>query len=340
MTTTTAVTVGFDLEEARRAYTPKAELPEVESNFEYDRDRFLRHSSTRDINPDPVALASFLTSAYHSLEKGLAMEVPRAGFGVRKIPSILAAIRELEATGNVSVATRGARGSVRSYVRFHDERGLAMPAHLEEELRAFAAESGDEPLPGGAVTLTRKEIKEATDFDYDRFIKTRYSVRHFTGEDVAPSDVRTVVGQALKSPRVCNRESRRIYAAYEPELRNNLLSYHHGNSGFGHKLGAVLVVAVDIREFDMIGERNQPWIDGGLFAMSLVYGFHAAGLGTCVLNWSEDREHDQVLRNAFHIPDNEVVITLIGVGHLPEQFDVAASPPPAIDDVLSVISPR
>jgi len=149
-----------------------------------------------------------------------------------------------------------------------------------------------------------------------------------------------IVGRALKSPRACNRESHRVYAAYDQELRDNLLSYHHGNRGFGHKLGAVLVVAVDVREFDMIGERNQPWIDGGLFAMSLVYASHAAGLGTCMLNWSEDCEHDQVLRNAFHIPDNEVIITFIGVGQLPEEFEVAASPAPKADDILSVITPR
>jgi nitroreductase len=121
--------------------------------------------------------------------------------------------------------------------------------------------------------MTRQQIAEATDFDDDTFIKTRYSVRHFTGEEVSPEAVRDVVGRALNSPRVCNRESRRIHAAYQPDVRNHLLSFHHGNSGFGHKLGAVLVVTVDIREFDMIGERNQPWIDGGLFAMSLVYGF-------------------------------------------------------------------
>src|ERR1700712_1352840 len=303
MTTTSSTALHVDLCDARRAYTPKAQLPEIDRNYAYDRDRFLRHSSTRDINPDPVALASFLTSAYHSLEKGLAMEVPRGGFGGRKIGPILAAISELESIGNGGVATRGARGCIQSYVRFHDDRGLAMPIELEAELRRFAAPTGAARLPGGAITLTRQGIADATDFDYDTFIKTRYSVRHFTGESVNPEAVRDVVGQALKSPRVCNRESRRVHAAYDPDVRNHLLTFHHGNSGFGHKLGVVLVVTVDLREFDMIGERNQPWIDGGLFAMSLVYGFHASGLGTCMLNWSEDRDHDQVLRNAFDIPD-------------------------------------
>jgi len=188
--------------------------------------------------------------------------------------------------------------------------------------------------------LTKKEIEDATDFDYTRFVQTRCSVRHFTGQSVSPDAVRNAVSQAIKTPRTCNREMRRVYAAYEPKLRDHLLTYHNGNRGFGHKLGAVLIVTVDLREFDMIGERNQSWIDGGLFAMSLGYALHAARLGTCMLNWSEDFEHDQVLRKEFNIPDHEVIITFIGVGHVPEAFEVAASPAPSADDILSVISVR
>ena len=336
MTTTEAT----DLNAARRAYTPKADIAEAKRNYGYDMARFLKYSSTQDINPDPAALAAFLTSAAHSLEKGLTMEIPRAGFGQSKIPAILAAIDELERSGHKSYATRGARGCIHAYVRFHDERNLPLPTQLESELRAFAADTGDHEFPGGSVTLTRQEIEDATDFDYGRFIQTRRSIRHFTGEPVSPDVIHNAVTHALKSPRVCNRESRRVYAAYEPTLRDHVLSYHHGNRGFGHKLGAVLVVTVDLREFDMIGERNQGWIDGGLFAMSLMYALQAARLGSCPLNWSEDCEHDQVFRNEFNIPDNEVIITLIGVGHIPETIEVAASPAPTADVVLSLISLR
>jgi nitroreductase len=330
----------IDLNAARRAYTPKADLDEAQRNYDYDMAKFLKYSSTREINPDPAALTAFLTSAYHSLEKGLTMEIPRAGFGQTKIPSILGAVEDLERSGYESYATRGARGCIRAYVRFHDERNLPLPAHLESQLRAFAADTAEQPLPGGSIALTRQEIEDATNFDYTRFIETRRSVRHFTGEPVSPEEIHNAVTQALRSPRVCNRESRRVYAAYEPTLRNHLLSYHHGNKGFGHKLGAVLVVTVDLREFDMIGERNQGWIDGGLFAMSLIYSLHATRLGTCPLNWSEDCDHDQAFRNEFNIPDNEVIITLIGVGHVPDTIAVAASPAPPTDNVLSEISLR
>ena len=128
--------------------------------------------------------------------------------------------------------------------------------------------------------------------------------------------------------------------AYEQKLKEQLLSYQNGNRGFGHKLGVVLMVTVDLRHFDLIGERNQGWIDGGLFAMSLVYGLHAASLGTCMLNWSEDCESDKAIRKAFNIPDYEIIITMIGAGHVPKKFEVTASPAPDVDEVLSIIKPR
>lgn len=330
----------IDLDLARRNYTPKANLAEARKNFEYDLGRFLKHSSTKDINQDHVALASFLTSAYHSVEKGLTMEVPRAGFGARKLPPIIAAINALETSGYASHATRGARGSIQAYVKYHDEHSLPLPTELETELRSFAASLEGQSLPGGAIALSKRDVADATNFDYAKFVHTRASIRHFTGENVSPEAIRTAVGLAIKTPRSCNREMRRVHVAYEPDLRNHLLSYHHGNRGFGHKLGAVLIVTVDLREFDMIGERNQGWIDGGLFTMSLVYAFHAARLGTCLLNWSEDSEHDQLTREAFNIPDNEVIITFMGVGHMPEVVEVCASTAPSADDILSVVQTR
>lgn len=329
-----------DLMKARWEYTAKADLAEAKRNYEYDMRRYLRYSSTLDVSPDPVALAAYLTSAYHGVEKGLAMEDTRAGFGLNKIRPILAAIVELERMGEARFASEGARGCIQSYVRYHDDRGLPLPAELEGELRPFVADMEGKTFPGGATPWTRKDIEEATNFDYARFIQTRSSVRHFTGEPVAPELIENAVRIAIKSPKVCNREMRRVRVAYDPELRNHLLSYHNGNRGFGHKMGAVMVVTVDLREFDMIGERNQGWIDGGLFAMSLVYALHAARLGTCMLNWSEDCEQDMRLREAFVIPDYEDVITFIGAGHLPEKFEVAASPPPDVDRVLSLISRR
>ncbi|KAJ5998640.1 Nitroreductase [Penicillium sp. IBT 35674x] len=311
----------------------------LRANFDYDFEKYRQWSSVISDSSDSVTLAAKLTAAYHSLEKGLTIEEPRTEFGRAKVEFIIHAIKTLENIGYTGIATRGGRGTIQDYVRFHDEHGKALSADFDDKLRKFVGEM-KEAFPGGAIPLTKKEVQEAIAFDYTRFVQTRHSIRHYTGESISPDQIKLAVTRAIHTPRTVNRETRRVYAAYEPELREQVLSYQRGNIGFGPKLGAVLVITSDLREFDLIGERNQAWVDGGLFAMSLNFALHAGGLGTCMLNWSAEEEQDRALRSAFEIPEYEVIITMLGVGGLPESLHVAASPAPVADDILSVIKPR
>ena len=82
-----------------------------------------------------------------------------------------------------------------------------------------------------------------------------------------------------------------------------------------------------------MNERNQCWIDGGLFAMSLVLGLHAQGLGTCFLNWSKSSPRDRAMRALLKLPPEEVIIVLVAVGHLPDTLEVARSARPPLDSV-------
>ena len=79
-----------------------------------------------------------------------------------------------------------------------------------------------------------------------------------------------------------------------------------------------------------MGERNQCWIDGGMFAMSLVLGLHAQGLGTCFLNWSKSAPEDKAMRALLQLPPQEAIITLIAVGNLPRSLSVAKSVRPPL----------
>ena len=99
----------LNLEQIRNSNTPTVDLAEAKRNYDYDMEKFLKYSSTCRINPGPVALAAYLTHVYHALEKGLALEVPRAGFGVDKIRPTIAAILDLERIGHAGVATRTTR---------------------------------------------------------------------------------------------------------------------------------------------------------------------------------------------------------------------------------------
>jgi hypothetical protein len=54
---------------------------------------------------------------------------------------------------------------------------MTLSADFDDELRKFVGEM-KEVYPGGAIPLTKKEVQEATAFDYIRFVQARHSVRH------------------------------------------------------------------------------------------------------------------------------------------------------------------
>lgn len=312
-------------------------------NYYYDAFRFCTHSSTFNVHMSSDALAARVVKEYHRIEKGLALPEPRPGFALDVVRSLIAVVPALEAETGPCLATRGSRDALAAYLDWHERMGAELPQNDTQQLRAFLdtapqdSAQGDGPL-GGVVTLSRAEIAAATDIDYAQFVKTRYSVRQFTGAEVARDDIRTAVELALKTPRVCNRETRRVYAAHAPDARARLLGFQNGNRGFGHLAGAVLMITSDMRQFTDLGERNQCWIDGGMFAMSLAYALHAQGLGTCMLNWSAPFWRDRTMRKDLNIPDYEAVITMMAVGHLPESMDLAQSARPPVADILSEIA--
>ncbi|NKW01242.1 hypothetical protein GS922_07610 [Rhodococcus hoagii] len=90
----------------------------------------------------------------------------------------------------------------------------------------------------------------------------------------------------------------------------------------------------DLRSFLTSGERNQVFIDGGLFSMNLVHGLLARGVGTCCLNWSVDAPQDAKLRRALNLPPHEVVIMMIALGYPEIAARVTHSPKIATERVL------
>jgi len=112
------------------------------------------------------------------------------------------------------------------------------------------------------------------------------------------------------------------------------LLYQNGNRGFNDQIDKLAVIVSDLECFTSSGERFQKWIDGGMFAMSLVYALHSLGLGTCCLNWSVDAATDKAFRNAINVKNSEELIMMLAIGNLPEELNVCDSPRKDIHEVL------
>jgi nitroreductase len=184
------------------------------------------------------------------------------------------------------------------------------------------------------MEIRREAILQKATMDLTGFFESRFSVRQFSPKPVPRGVIEKAIRMAQKSPSVCNRQSVKVYAFDQPAWRERVLACQRGNAGFGQELQVVLVVTSDVKTFFSAGERNQCWIDGGLFSMSLVYALHSLGVGSICLNWSAEMEEDEELHRVAGIPEGEAVIMFIGVGFLPEKLVVAQSRRKPLGEVL------
>lgn len=264
--------------------------------FFYDFLRYCKHSNYLDFNPPPSRMAGEALRLVHSLEKGLTMPGARRPFGQEKINRL---------------------GELRRSIERNPEHAWLLQ-YIEDVVesvkRVNAANISVEHLDGAQAGTSSQEESRCPLEDPKRFFSTRRSVRNFMQNPLSEDLLADLVACAQMAPSVCNRQGGRVRIFQEPTVKQAILALQQGNKGFGHLIPAVVVVSSDLEIMHSIGERNQAWIDGGLFAMNLCLAAHAFRLGSCFLNWSAPPEQDRQLRDLLDIPENEVIITMLALG--------------------------
>lgn len=306
-------------------------------NFYSDFKRYLKWSSANRTIGTQTNLRALITMDYHRLEKGLSLKNPRVGFGKDAIERLSNLLPEYQNKYGSDETVTITLNALQEYYDFNLKHGLDHEnayqtiSQVKSNLPKNGCLSGEE---GGTKTVNKNAIKEAAKVDFKSFVMSRYSVRQFTDEDVDISLIEEAVRMAQKTPSVCNRQSCRVYTFSQEKQKQKVLSCQNGNRGFGDQASQVLIVTSNLEHFTSLGERYQGWIDGGMFSMSLVYALHSLGVGTCCLNWSVKSKQDKKLKMTAGIPDSDLVIMMIAVGHLPEEFKVAQSPRKPLKEVL------
>lgn len=263
---------------------------------------------------DNEALSSRITIAYHGLEKGASFPAPRRPFGLRK---------------------QGELDALLGLARRRDDASTLDVRYAEEALRAVDEfnRTGDiSDLVTPRSTWDGRSIETAK---IEAFLSGRHSVRDFDpSRRVDINLVSELVRLAGATPSVCNRRAYRAHYYMERGAIDGILALQNGNAGFGHCVPGLFVVTARRSSFVGAGERNQRWIDGGLFAMTLVWSLHASGVGSCFLNWSQTNSQTEKLRSVAGIPESEDVIVLVAVGYPREGHRVARSPKRPVDDIF------
>ena len=253
----------------------------------------------------------------HTIEKGLSLPQPRPLFGKNNIARVLNLLRKRDAGKLNPAALKMGLGCLMEYIDYHKKIGKESDFIVSLEKEAgklartipFSADGGTKDI--GDI---KRRLLDGT-LSYPEFIESRYSCRNFLPDPVAPAEIYEVVRIAQAAPSQCNRQSTRAYHYGDKDKIRQLLDLQGGASGFAATVPTLLVITNDLGAWTGRNERNQCYVDGGLFSMCLLFAFHSKNIGVCALNFAKTNSQEQIFRKAAGIPRGERVIMLIAAGH-------------------------
>ena len=288
----------------------------IVKEFRADRRDYAKYAGPDDYAATPATCSDNfemqITKDYHRIEKGLALPDPKVPFG----SAVLDRMRML-----IPAAATVDRDA--PYLEYAKSAQLAL-----EGWNNAGGGSIDEVVAPEGATPAKLDDPEA-------FFGSRRSVRNFSATRVPRDLIERAVSLAMQSPSVCNRQAWRVHLFDDPGLIGEALDFQNGNGGFRHTIPAVALVTGDRRMFAGANERNQVWIDGGLFSMSFVWALHGLGVGTCMLNMSQPNAALRRLRQRFQISDSEAVVMFIAIGYPAAEYRVARSPRRSVGSVAT-----
>lgn len=302
----------------------------------HDMIRYQRYSfryGNIDGNYDNISAAIIMDA--HAVEKGMSLPDIRPGYGEQRIRRILDMLRRYREKNYPAdgLAVRKAQAVFSEYLNYHESIGFDL-GKLGKDMKPAVQQ--DCSADGGYYHKSREELLRDAHGDFAACALSRYSVRIYENRPVDVALLEEAVAIARKTPSVCNRQSWHLYAVKTPELKKKVLQLQSGNRGFGDTADCLLIVTSDIRSFWAATERNEAYIDGGLFSMSLMYALHYKGLGVCPLNWMVLPGKDAQMRSLLDMKPSENIIMILSVGHLPESVRVAKSVRHDVSSILTV----
>ncbi len=144
-------------------------------------------------------------------------------------------------------------------------------------------------------------------------LESRSSVRNFGPSAPSPSELAAILATAHHAPSVSDTQAWRVREFWSTQEQKPLLDLQDGNVGID-VIPVLLMVSVDIRSFAGTHERNQMWIDGGIFLQQLLLAVEAHGWFGVPMNLSLTNSQARKIRAVSDVPPWEELIALVAIG--------------------------
>lgn len=274
----------------------------------------------------------------HVIEKGMSLSHPREKFSVQKAMELLEFIDEFTECGykvEDSIPILNTLGVLKTFLTYHEERGFK-PENVFKKFEKYSKYLLEKEKYG-IIEVNKVELKKEAQGAFPEFFMSRHSVRQFSEQTIDVSDIEKAVKLAMKAPSACNRQSCKAYFYRDKEVNKRLGELIAGNTGFDGEVQNYIVITSDMSAFYDPFERNQVYVDGGIFTMVLVEALHYYGIASCILQNGEYKERNLRFKEICkNIPENEKIILFIAIGYYKDNFTYAVSHRKNLDNVLII----
>ncbi len=243
----------------------------------------------------------------HNLEKGMCRENPRP-FGKEKVEVMINILKHSSEEEKNLFEYRLAVSILKNWVAFYEQKGW----QIEKDVLEFINNLRDTDVSAGIEMLSRPETVNAS---FDDVVFSRRSVRDFDPEKLKQDDIDYAINCFIATPTACNRQMCKVYQVQNSRKKQLLADTILGISGFNVSNTTLFIITYDVSAFEFYGERNQGYVNVGLAAMNFANALHARGIGSCFMQWSNNRSDDVMIRKSLGIPKSERIGIVLGAGY-------------------------
>lgn len=283
-------------------------------NMIIDTITYYKHSIITGIKTFDQTEAAIILQ-YHAIEKGFLHEKFKFRFGKDRINSLIHLLKSdnIDEVKKECTQIQSACIALCKYYEKHKENLVDITDYYSEDdyLYFKSLIKVDEEI---VKTNSKYDYFENIHNDFKLFASSRKSIRKFTGEIIPVETINKVIEIAKTAPSVCNRQPSKVYLIQNKHLVDSIFRIQGGLTGYTENVNQLIVLTSDRNYFYSVGERNQLYIDGGIFLMNLLYSFHYYGIGACSAHWAMTNIEDSKIQKLINLNKSEKVICIISIG--------------------------
>lgn len=315
----------YEHDDKRVFYVTPSDEDELSQLYSYDEQKFRNSYVSNNETANQTQLAAKLVFFSHSLEKSLSNDKFENGRGfsvAQWLIDLLRIYRDKSYDKN-HLAYTSTLSVLQSF--YERQKGTDHSTKLEGIFGEILPEIQTcESKVGGSFTISFDDKKRNNKKNFEELAMGRSAVRTYADKPVDKQLIKEVVEIAMKTPTVCNRQSVRVHAIYKKEIIDKVLEIQDGLAHYDTP-PVLLLVTADDSGYVGPNERNQGFVDGGLFAMSILYALEYKRLAACPAHAMLTEVGEMSVRGMLGIPESEKLITFITVGHFKEENNVCKS---------------